>query len=88
MGVITLIDEATKLSTWEALAMEAMGGEEVARALWLHHAEGYSTLALSRMLDQPETTLRRQMTKARARMRRLGIMPKVWEQSAVLCASN
>jgi predicted RNA polymerase sigma factor len=79
MRVCDLIDEATKLSTWDALAIEVMGGDEVARALYMHHVEGGSVRAIASTMNISESSLRTKIHRAHAAMRRLGIMRPEWE---------
>ena len=76
-----MIDNQTKLETWDKLAYEAMGGEDVARALWRYHVEHESIRSIAESLEIPHVTLNRQMTKARTLLRRLGVMPVGWENA-------
>ena len=79
MGLCAMIDDKTKLDTWEALAYEAIGGEDVARALWRHHAEHESVRSIATSLDLSEATLRTRMNRARTVLRRLELLPTAWD---------
>ena len=83
MGLCEMIDDSTKLQTWEALAYEALGGEDVARALWRHHSEHESVRAIAQSFDLSEATLRTRMNRGRTVLRRLGLMPVAWDQPAM-----
>lgn len=75
-----MIDETTKLSTWEALVYELLGGKDIACALWRHHHERESVRAIAESMQLAESSLRTQMSRARIAMRRVGIMPFQWEE--------
>lgn len=78
-----MIDDTTKLTTWPDLALEVMGGPDIARALWRHHNDGESVRSIAASINMPESSLRKEMKEARATMKRLRIMPSKWEVASL-----
>lgn len=79
MGLAQLIDNATKLATFDRLVIAHVGGPEVADMLIQFHEERMSTVEIGKLHDLHQSSVSRALTRARMRLRGVGLMPRHWE---------
>lgn len=79
MEIASLIDNTTKLKTFDRLVVAYVGGPEVAEMLVQFHEERLSTYEIGRLHDLHHGNVSRTLTRARMRLRGVGLMPRHWE---------
>lgn len=85
MGLIEVIDDATKLQAFPEMFFELIGGREIAVALDREH-NGECIRSIAASFGVSKSFLHTRMTRAKIKLRRLKLMPPTWEKKAKLKA--